>query len=140
MTSWIDVEDLEPEDGEILFIAKDGVASERVGIAHSEDRLVILNKTTISFSDILYWIPIPRPPMKEEKEDLTYEVYTLRHEIVNHWIDKYRKVLDRRYINYTKKIFLALPCKERKSRTSEEILFHHYYDLKKMSEEKDKES
>jgi hypothetical protein len=60
---WIPIEDLEPiEDGEILFVAKDGVTEERIGWAVPEDKMVILNRTDIHFESILCWMPIPASP------------------------------------------------------------------------------
>lgn len=59
---WIKINDRLPEDGEILFIAKDGITTERIGIVVSEMKLILLKRTDISFDNILYWFPIPEAP------------------------------------------------------------------------------
>jgi hypothetical protein len=52
------------QECEILFIAKQGMCSERIGIAIPERRMVLLSHTDIDYDDILYWIQIPRDPRK----------------------------------------------------------------------------
>jgi len=53
-----------PDDEEILFIAKDGQCSERIGIAVPDQHIVLLSHTDIAYRDILYWIPIPKDPRR----------------------------------------------------------------------------
>lgn len=54
------MDELEPwEEGEILFVAKDGITDERIGIVVPAQRIVVLKRTDISFDDIEKWLPIP---------------------------------------------------------------------------------
>jgi hypothetical protein len=60
---WIRMSGEQPkEDGEILFIAKDGITIERVGTVLPKMKIVLLEHTDIKFDDIIYWLPIPKRP------------------------------------------------------------------------------
>lgn len=63
---WINMKDKPPtESGEVLFIPKNGVTGERLGIAIPDQKYVLLKRTDIAFNDILWWLPIPKPPTSE---------------------------------------------------------------------------
>lgn len=63
MCRWINMLEKDPDDdSEIIFIAKDGITNERIGIVVKDKRLVILKRTDISFDSILFYIQIPILP------------------------------------------------------------------------------
>lgn len=60
---WIDAKrQLPTESGDILFIARDELTDERIGITVTDAQIVLLRHTDFNFSELLYWIPIPRDP------------------------------------------------------------------------------
>jgi hypothetical protein len=64
---WKRMKDNPPtKDGEILFVAKEGITSQRFGTVYICARMVLLRNTDVSFDDIIYWMPIPKPPTSEE--------------------------------------------------------------------------
>jgi hypothetical protein len=67
---WISIEDRFPEihDQEILFIAKEGITHERIGIAIPSFRYILLKNTDISFDEITHWMPIPSFPLSKKQE------------------------------------------------------------------------
>ena len=52
------------DECEVMFIARDGMCSERLGIAIPERRIVLLSHTDIDYDDILFWMEIPPDPRK----------------------------------------------------------------------------
>jgi hypothetical protein len=67
MSEWIKTKDNPPtEEGEILFIPKDNITEERIGIVIPGERYALLRRTDIDFKDIEYWMPIPRDPRDEK--------------------------------------------------------------------------
>lgn len=64
LLQWTFMKDEEPQerDCEILFIAKDGITDERIGIILPDCDRVILKRTDISFSDIKCWMYVPEAP------------------------------------------------------------------------------
>ncbi len=60
---WYAMDDYQPEvSQEILFITRDGITEERIGMVLPESKIVFLKRSSISFEDILYWLPIPKDP------------------------------------------------------------------------------
>ncbi len=64
---WLEMDMFPPlSEQEVLFIAEDGISNEKIGIAVPEKKIIILRRTEISFSDVLYWLPIPKLPTSAE--------------------------------------------------------------------------
>jgi hypothetical protein len=60
---WLKILDQEPDDDcEILFVARDGLTEERIGITSKTSRLIFLRHAEISYDDVLYWMKIPELP------------------------------------------------------------------------------
>jgi hypothetical protein len=63
MMEWISMRDNPPtEAGEVLFIPKDGLTDERLGIALPHEKYVLLKRTDVAFKDIDWWMPVPKTP------------------------------------------------------------------------------
>lgn len=61
---WINANKNPPTvEGEILFIAKFGLTSERIGLALPKKGIVLLSHTEIDIKDLLYWFPMPELPV-----------------------------------------------------------------------------
>lgn len=56
---WIKMQDEHPDDGdEIIFIAKEGKTTERIGIYNKG--IIMLRRTDLYAADVLFWCAIPK--------------------------------------------------------------------------------
>jgi hypothetical protein len=60
--TWTHISNRHPVEGRIVFIARPRLTDEEIGIAVPEQEIVLLKRTDMAFSDLLYFIEIPEPP------------------------------------------------------------------------------